>query len=78
MNSSLHSENSFIIDRSWQKINPNNDLKVSITKAKEFINLLIKEHQKLRTYNSLLPIDITPEHLSSKIHSFILKFIQQK
>jgi hypothetical protein len=41
MKDSLYSENSFIFDRSWEKVNPEHHLKVTTAQAKEFILLLV-------------------------------------
>lgn len=42
MKDSLYSENSFIIDRSWEKVNPQHQLKVTIQQTHLFISLLIQ------------------------------------
>lgn len=41
MKEGLRNENSFIIDRNWEKVNPSSDLTVSIDQTKEFLKLLV-------------------------------------
>lgn len=78
MKEGLRNENSFIIDRNWEKVNPNNELTVSIDQTKEFLKLLVYDHQKLKRINEINLDDINPQKLEEKIETFIFKFIQEK
>ena len=51
MRDSLSSENSFIVDRNWQKVNPKNELTVSVEQAKLFLKLLVEDYEKLKNIN---------------------------
>ena len=78
MKEGLRNENSFIIDRNWEKVNPNSELTVSIDQTKEFLKLLVYDHQKLKRINEINLDDINPQKLEEKIETFIFKFIQER
>jgi hypothetical protein len=53
MKDSLQNENSFIFDRSWQTVNPNQEQLVSLEQARQFLLLLLHEHHELRKLKEL-------------------------
>jgi hypothetical protein len=48
MKDSLSSQNSFIFDRNWEKVNPKNEPTVSVEQAKLFLKLVVEDYERLK------------------------------
>lgn len=79
MKDALSSDNSWIVDRSWLKVNPSAQLALPLPKAAQFLSLLTSEYAKLRSMSGGGAAGGgAGGKAEEKIHSFMLKFIQQK
>ena len=75
MHEGLVFENSFVVDRSWEKANPTASLTVSPQQAEDFLQELLREHAVLGA--SVFPSD-TLENMQDNVHDFVSKYAQEK
>lgn len=78
MKDSLFNENSFIVDRNWQKINPTNQLRLPLQKAIDFILIMYQEHEQFKSGSETAEPRPNMLQLQNKVHNFVLKYIQQR
>lgn len=78
MKDSLTSQNSFIFDRNWQKVNPNNEPTVSLDNAKLFLKLVGEDYDRLRRISQTNSEDMADSRVMDRIELFLFKYIQEK
>lgn len=75
MKDSLSSQNSFIFDRNWEKVNPKNDPTVSVEQAKIFLKFVVEDHERLNNSEEVREGEV---RVMDKIELFLFKYIQEK
>lgn len=75
MKDSFSSQNSFIFDRNWEKVNPKNDPTVSVEQAKLFLKLVVEDYERFKNSDELREGEA---RVMDKIELFLFKYIQEK